>query len=393
MRIVVIAACPFPAPRGSPIRALRTAQALAELGHRVDVVTYHLGNSSAIPQIDGLSVHRIPTVGFYKKVSPGPSLSKLAILDPLLVRETLRVARLYKTDIVYAHHYEGLLVGLAVRWLLKCPVVYDSHTLLESELPSYFPALLKPVSRRIGNWLDTALPRRADHTVAVTEEIAVQLKSVRPSASGVSVISNGVEISHFAGVQWAPKLNEGQAKTVIFTGNLSPYQGIDLLLEAFAALRRRRNDVRLRIVTNDDFDRYISGARKLNIADQIDVVSSVFEVLPDELTGADIAVNPRVVGSGIPQKLLNYMAVGMPIVSFAGTARGILPNETGLVVPDGDIDAFATAMDRLLDDYDLAWKMGNSAREYVSSIGDWQMTGRRLEQVFSDVLAQHDSTA
>ena len=118
-----------------------------------------------------------------------------------------------------------------------------------------------------------------------------------------------------------------------------------------------------RIVTNDNFSRYLSAARKLKVAGEIDVVPSAFESLPDELAGADIAVNPRVIGVGIPQKLLNYMAVGMPIVSFAGTAKGIFANENGLLIPDGDINAFATAMDQLLDDYDLAARLGGSARD------------------------------
>jgi len=388
LRIVVIAACPFPAPRGSPIRALRTAQALAELGHTVDIVTYHLGNSTAMPQIDGLLVHRIPTVGFYKKVSPGPSLSKLAILDPLLVRETLRVGKRQKPDVLYAHHYEGLLVGLAIRRRLNCPVIYDAHTTLETELSCYFSRTWRTVAQRIGSRLDTALPKRADHIVAVTEAIAARLRPHLVQNRGLSVVSNGVEIDHFTKTQWRPNTDDNRSKNVIFTGNMAPYQGVELLLEAFASLRRRRSDVRLRIVTSDDFGRYRAATRKLDLVADIDVVSSKFDSLPDELAGADVAVNPRVAGPGIPQKLLNYMAVGMPIVSYAGTVRGLSNNEIGLAVPDGDVEAFATAMDRLLDDRELARELGGLARQSVMSMGDWRTTGRRLEQVFFDVLAR-----
>ena len=388
LKIALIAACPFPAPRGTPIRALRTAQALAELGHTVDVVTYHLGDSSALPQTDGLSVHRIPAVGFYKKVSPGPSFSKLAILDLLLVREALKVGKRQKPDLVYVHHYEGLLIGLAIRRRLNCPVVYDAHTTLEAELSSYFSKTWQPVARRIGSRMDTELPKRADHTVAVTEAIATRLRPYLAQKSGLSVISNGVEIGHFTKARWAPNSNDKRTRNVIFTGNMAPYQGVELLLEAFASLRRRRSDVRLRIVTNDDFGRYRATARKLNLVAEIDVVSSRFESLPDELAGADVAVNPRVVGPGIPQKLLNYMAVGMPIVSFDGIVRGLSENEIGLLVPDGDVEAFATAIDRLLDDRELALELGGLARQAVTSMGDWRTTGSRLEQVFFDVLAR-----
>ena len=42
MRIAIVAACPFPLPRGTPVRILRMAEALADRGHEVHVVTYHL---------------------------------------------------------------------------------------------------------------------------------------------------------------------------------------------------------------------------------------------------------------------------------------------------------------------------------------------------------------
>ena len=54
-------------------------------------------------------------------------------------------------------------------------------------------------------------------------------------------------------------------KILIFTGHLAAYQGIDLILEAFALLRQRRTDVLIRIVTNDDFRPNAPIARKLGI--------------------------------------------------------------------------------------------------------------------------------
>ena len=49
-----------------------------------------------------------------------------------------------------------------------------------------------------------------------------------------------------------------------------------------------------------------------------------------------IALNPRVDCDGLPVKLLNYMATGRAIVSFAGSAEILEHEQTGLVVPSGD---------------------------------------------------------
>ena len=56
MRIAMVAACPFPWPRGTPIRIHRMAEALGRRGHDVHVVTYHLGGPTPTPH---MTVHRI----------------------------------------------------------------------------------------------------------------------------------------------------------------------------------------------------------------------------------------------------------------------------------------------------------------------------------------------
>jgi hypothetical protein len=108
LRIAMIAACPFPSPRGTPIRIFRMAEALAHLGHEVHVATYHIGDDTGpLP----FEVHRIPHVSFYRRSDPGPTYGKLMVLDPLLGRSLRRLIRTARFDVIHAHHYEGLLVA------------------------------------------------------------------------------------------------------------------------------------------------------------------------------------------------------------------------------------------------------------------------------------------
>src|SRR4029077_9647123 len=114
-----------------------------------------------------------------------------------------------------------------------------------------------------------------------------------------------------------------QARRVAFAGNLSAYQGVDLLLRAFSIVRRQLDDVRLMILTDSDFAKYVPLAESLGIHASIDVHNPGYLRLPTYLQSADILLNPRPACDGIPQKLLNYMAAGRPIVSFAGSAKVI----------------------------------------------------------------------
>jgi glycosyltransferase involved in cell wall biosynthesis len=380
LRIAMIAACPFPWPRGTPIRIQRIAEAVARRGHAVHVVTYHLGEELADPPF---VIHRIRDVPGYRRTEPGPTVRKLFQLDPMLAGLLRRLHHEIRFDLVHAHHYEGLLV--ASHALRGIPIVYDAHTLLTSELPTYPLGLPRRAIRALAPWLDGHLPRRADRIIAVSEGIRRALTTLGASApERMSVIPSGVEWERF-------QVEQGMTpdgRTVIFTGNLAPYQGVDLMLEAFAVLRARRADVRLMIVTDSSFTPFDALTRRLGVLAAVDLPRATFPQLPALLAAATVAINPRVQCDGIPQKLLNYMSAGLPIVTFEGSAGPLRHGVTGLCVPDGDTAAMADALERLLTDRPLARALGDAAREQARREFSWNQVAARIEQVYRDAIAE-----
>jgi glycosyltransferase involved in cell wall biosynthesis len=380
LRVAMIAACPFPWPRGTPIRVHRIAEAVARRGHAVHVVTYHLGEELADPPF---VVHRIRDVPAYRRTDPGPTFRKLVQLDPMLAGLLRRLHHEIRFDLVHAHHYEGLLV--ASHALRGIPIVYDAHTLLTSELPTYPLGLPRRAIRALAPWLDGHLPRRADRIIAVSEAIRRALTTLGASApQRISVIPSGVEWEGF-------QVGQGitpDGRTVIFTGNLAPYQGVDLMLEAFAVLHARRADVRLMIVTDSSFTPFEALARRLGVLAAVDLRRATFSQLPTLLAAATVAINPRVQCDGIPQKLLNYMSAGLPIATFESSAGPLRHEVTGLCVPDGDTAAMADAMERLLTDRALARTLGDAAREQARREFSWAQVAARVEQVYRDAIAE-----
>jgi len=286
-------------------------------------------------------------------------------------------------DIIHAHHLEGLLVSLPARMRYRIPVVYDAHTMLSLELPSYGPVFCRRAVGAAGAWLDGVLPRGADHVAAVTSDIRDRLiedHGMRPER--ISVVTNGVETATFQVDE--PTLSDGLIR-LIYTGTLAPYQDIGLLLEAFARAWRVRTDLRLCFFVSSPFEPYEAQARRLGIRDAIEVVPDGFSELPRRLAGSLIAVLPRTRCPGIPQKLLNYMAAGKAIVSSAGSAKLLEHERTGLVVPDGDVQAFAHALLRVAGNPELARELGRSAREYVERSYSWEHAAERLELIYEQL--------
>jgi glycosyltransferase involved in cell wall biosynthesis len=388
LRILVVAACPFPYPRGTPVRIQREAEALADRGLDVEVATYHLGSGEPVR---GVRVHRIQPMVRYERASPGPTPTKLMLLDPQLLALVRRLHEASPFHLVHAHHYEGLAIALGARLRGRPPIVYDAHTMLASELPSFAPRGAAGLMHWLGGLIDRRVPGRADHVVTVTATIRDKLvNGLGLPAERVTVVPNGVELEHFAGVAPGPR-TPGQPPVVMFTGNLASYQRIDLLLRAFARLYRKRPDARLVIVTDGSFREYERLAGELGVRQAIELVDAPpFARLPDVLAMADVCANPRVDCDGMPVKLLNYMAASRAVVSFAGSAPGVAPGDGAWIVDDENLDAFADGIAALLDDPERVRELGRRARAHVERLYRWPVAAQTLERIYQGLLeARH----
>lgn len=379
----MVAACPFPYPRGTPVRILRMSETMAALGHEVHVATYHVGQTELkLP----FHVHRIVNVRFYDKVTPGPTYLKVLVLDVLLAFKVLSLLRRYKFDIIHAHHYEGLLAALPARFLTRIPVIFDAHTLLEGELPFYDLHLGRNIKRRVGLWLDKVMPSLARHVVAVSDTIHNwYIEQAELPAQKLSLIPSGVEIEHFSFVQSDEK-HEGVI--VGYSGNAAEYQGVEDMLRAFHQVSINREDVFLHLYSSDSFSAYDKLIDELGIRPRLKIIPTEFAQLPGQLAQADILLNPRSRGDGYPQKLINYMAAGKAVVSFRGTARDLQHGETGWVVEQHDSLEFARGIQHLIENPHLRQKLGQNARKYVEAHFTWRLRGMALTELYARLLGR-----
>ena len=381
----MVAACPFPYPRGTPIRIQRMAESLASNGHEVHVAAYHLGESLADT---AYVIHRINRIPFYKKFDPGPSVIKLLFVDPLLTLKLIRLVSKFQFDLIYAHHYEGFMGALSARLSGKLPVVFDIHTLLEEELPYYGLPGLRGFMAGIGRIFDTTLPVYADHIVGISEEIVEKvIREAHVAPENTTVISNGVELELFLAAQPDRKRPTDERITLAYAGNFARYQGIETMFKALSLLIESNPGINLSLISQNGLDEYQPLIHELGIESRINHIRVPFAELPQQLANADILVNPRFVGAGYPLKLLNYMAAGKPVITMSGTSHKTIHGQTGWVVQGSDPAELAAGIQHLIDNPGLRAKLGANARQYVRENFMWAEKTRQLERIFAGLVS------
>ncbi|MCS6859045.1 MAG: glycosyltransferase family 4 protein [Abditibacteriales bacterium] len=390
-RIAMVAACPFPANYGSAASILEMSQVLAERGHEVHVVTYHVGLST-----EGLNftVHRIPYVPTYRKRTSGPAYQK-PLLDGLLALKLIQVVRRERIDLIHAHNYEATLAAYIARRFTGRPVIYNAVTAMGHELPMHNFIRPKSLAVKVGNWLDAYVPTHADFITAVSPDLVALAQRQGVPAERIALIPAGVNLSDFENPDPTKIRREfrlGDRPVVLYTGILDPFQGIENLLAAMKLVLQEIPEAVLLIVANSAFHRFERMARELGIHDSVIFANDPpFCDIKHYLAASQVTVVPRVECPGFPVKLLNYMAGGKASVAFAGSAKCIEHLKTGWVVPGGDIADFARGIIALLRDPALAEQLGRRAREHLKGNYEWHALAERIEQVYAKVMAQGES--
>jgi glycosyltransferase involved in cell wall biosynthesis len=395
----MVAACPFPANHGTPGAIRELALHLARQGHEVHVVTYP--QFEDIP-VDGLHIHRV-RVSFMKPgpISIGPSFERL-LYDALLIPKLVQVIKRHRIDVIHAHNYEATIAGAVAKWLTWRPLIYNGVTAMADELPTYRFIRPDALARWIGKSLDYVVPRLSDLLMVLSDELKGYLMALGNKEKKLLVVPPGVELDWLSsgdGTRVRDKLGLADGTPIVmYTGALETFQRVDYLLQAMALVVKQVPEAVLVIVGNIKNPRaqetYLAMARQLGITNQLCFVESApIEELPDYLAAADVTVVPRPSCPGYPIKLLNYMAAGKPVVSFAGSAKSLCHEYSGYVAKNDDVEDLANGISVLLQHPDVAKIMGERARASLEGVFDWPTLAAGVAETYRQLMQNRKDIA
>jgi glycosyltransferase involved in cell wall biosynthesis len=182
-----------------------------------------------------------------------------------------------------------------------------------------------------------------------------------------------------------PRKSDGNGRTLICVGRLSPEKGQAGLLEAFAEVCGRHQDLKLRLVGNGPDRQALEAlAAGLGIADRVTFLGRMTETdTLAEIARSDSLVLPSFM-EGLPIVLMEAMALGVPVVAsrIAGIPELVEDGTCGLLFTPSRWDELARCMERLLIDKALRDSIAEQGMRKVVEEFDVQQSAKTMAALF-----------
>jgi glycosyltransferase involved in cell wall biosynthesis len=378
-------------------RVLKEATTLTENGYRVALICPRRRRQRLRETVGGVEVYRYPRL-FAGGGRLGLALEYAWAMFVLTVL-TFAVWARRGFDIVHVHNPPDALFIMALPYKLAGKrLVYDQHDLVPELLQAKSPGAGRLV--RLATLLEGLSSGLADIVLTESEpacRVLLGRHRIRPSK--VTVVGNGPEAARVAALAGTVGPGGNGRTTIGYLGYLDPQDGLGSLLGSLECLIRDcgRQDFHCLVIgdgearpalqreaTSRGLDRFLSFTGRLS-----------WEEAMRLLAVADVCVDPAPFNvyhdNNTAVKVLEYMALGRPMVLYDLAGHRAAAAGAALYARPGDERDFALKIAQLMDDKVLAQRLGKLGQERFLEQLSWEKMGRNLLSAYSALSAQRGS--
>ncbi|HSE95217.1 MAG TPA: glycogen synthase [Methylomirabilota bacterium] len=330
----------------------------------------------------------------WDQLAPGPEGPRFAAALEVLSVGLAMARDATDADVVHAHTWYVSLAGYLMRALYRIPLIVTLHS-LEPLRP--WKADQLGSGYLVSTWAEKSAVEVAERVIAVSAAMREDiLRHFTVAPERVAVVHNGIDPDRYRPTDRREALARHGVRPpyVLFVGRLSEQKGLFYLLEATRALAP---DVQVVLCTTSPdtgeiagrFERAVAGHPRAHWIRAMLPVDEVIQLY----SHAAAFVCPSIYE---PFGLINLEAMGCaaPVVASAvgGIPEVVVPGETGILVPPGQSDGLARALQWLLDHPAEARAMGRAGRSRAEKHFSWAYVAERTEHVYAEAIAAFRSS-
>ncbi len=332
----------------------------------------------------------------------GAALQSVYCFSKEMSEAVRQVLKKEKFDVIHVEHVRGSHFLPKER---SIPAVFDSVDCISFLYEQFALNPGQPLLKKVINKIEAQKLKRYEgkqaarfDAVCVTSEKDKQELLKLNNSLKIKVVTNGVDLEYFKPVVRSQDLGLKE-KNIVFTGKMSYFANEDAVMwfvsKVWPLLKHAK--VKLYIVGNEP------GERVKSLAGEDIVVTGYVPDLRNYIAKASVVIAPTTVGAGVQNKVLEAMAMGKAVVATSkacSALEGVINcswlvdtdtdyqspviNYSNIVIADTAGD-FAKVVMKLLNDEELARRLGENARRHVEEKHRWLNKARQLEEVYMNV--------
>ncbi|HEY7065316.1 MAG TPA: glycosyltransferase family 4 protein [Chloroflexota bacterium] len=387
-------------------RIRRQAEALLAHGYAVDVICQRQAGESPVEDVAGVRVYRVGGIRYrgqslvqYARVYGSFFIAALVLLTRLQQRHGYAAVQVYSMP-------EALVFTALWPKLRGVPLIYDAGDLTTELYAAKFGDRHTPVMAGALRLQEAVCLRLADLVVTVHEDYRgrVIARGVPPEHVTVAMNLPDERLFH-PGLRDAPGAlppgferggQDHEPFIIVNHGSWVERYGTDLAVEAVHLLRDRVPELRLLVYGDGDLR-----PRLTELVDRLDLHDRVYlaphympvESMPPRLAAADAGIVPSrrdvFTDTMLPNKLLEYLALGLPtVVTRTRTVAAHVPEDVVEYCEPGDAADLARAIERVWADRERRQALGRAALAF-SATHRWSDNAARYCRAVDALVARH----
>lgn len=380
------------------VRVEKIAKTVADLGYDLKIIANNFGQDSRAETVDGLEVVRMPPL----RMLPRPVAKLLKIpfwFNPLWKK--LLNSEIENNSIIIVRDLPLIKLGSIISKRKNCKVIYDMaevypemySSMSELKRQSLIEKILKN-PKTAQNYEDKNI-HQVDHIFTMIKESRDRLLNNRINSNKISIVSNTPIIDP---ADLKPRTHYGSALNIVYVGFLTELRGLDLLIEGVRSYINTKKsaghypDIEVHIIgkggVKSDLENLVL---RYNLENYIKIYGWLsHEKVATLLKSANIgALTYRVCGHWnhtIPNKIFDYMASGLPVLSteVIPIKRIITETNCGLITEANNPESIARSLAEL-ENPRLREHLGRNGQLAISERYNWNNEKLKIKEILREI--------